>query len=284
MIVKVIDTVLMAIGLFMIAECVFKYPPRSSVNAVRTLSENKIPLKEKIYGPVAKLVLPLVHISESKREVMEKDLKYAGLSETPEYYIANATAKSIVYIILGLFLLPIFPIGTAAITVIAVTAFFKNIKIKAGEIRKQKIEAETPRFTSYIVQNLPRRQGIETMIRGYREIAEKELGEELDILITGLRTKNHETALIEFESRINSTAMSDLVKGLLGIENGEDMTAYLINLQVRMNKSEEALLKKEAEKRPEKLGPASWLLFLSIGLIYITVLGMQLFDNLSYFK
>lgn len=264
---KLIISVLTAAGLWLIVSGILKFPPKVSVNAIDKLTGVKKSFSTKYREPVIKFIEPLIHIPVYKRETMCKDLGYAGINETPEHYIANIVLNTLCYMAMSLILLPIYPVLTAVLMALSVLYFFNNFKIKDSDKRKAKIEAELPRFTSYLVQNLPRRQGLIPMIRGYREIAGKEFGQELDILITGLKTKNHEAALIEFEARINSTLVSDIVRGMIGIDNGENMQSYLCNIEVRMNENEIANLKKEAVKRPEKLVPASWLLFFSIMVI-----------------
>jgi hypothetical protein len=162
--------------------------------------------------------------------------------------------------------------------------YFNDRKVTDGDGRRGRIEAETPRFTSYVVQNIAHRQDTPAIIHGYRKVAGEALGKELDILYADMRTKNHEAALIDFESRIDSPLVSELVRGLIGLERGEDMQAYLLNAEARMNEHEVATLEKEAAARPDRLAPASWALFASIMFLYMAVLGVQLFSSIRIFE
>lgn len=284
MIVKILVFVLLSVGFYMFAAAIFNLSPHKSVKAL-SITEEKLGFQDTILVPAAHFIENFIHLSEFRQNKLQQQLNYAGEKNmTPQFYIAYVIAHALKFAVLGLIILPFFPIGTAVLILFSVVVFFKNIKVNDSEDRRKNIESEIPRFTSYIVQNLSRKQDLTSIIRGYRDIAGKELKEELDTLIAGLQTRNHEAALIEFESTVNSPMMSQLVRGLLGIEAGDDMTVYLKNLEIRMDEHEVAALEEEAGKRPDKLTPASWLLLGSILVIYFTVMGVQLCSSLSFFN
>lgn len=278
---EILVTLVFAYGLFTLIG--FKLPSVRSVKAISKLTEKKKPFRQTVLYSLARLIVPIIHISPYRQNQLTLKLKASGKMTSPELHIALAVSAGLIYFAFGLLFLPVFPIGAAALFAYSVIRFFKDLKVKGSDEHRISIEAEMPRFTSYIVQSTAHRSDLAGIIHGYRDIAGKDLASELDMLLTDMRTKNREAALVDFESRIDSPLVSELTRGLIGIERGDDMKAYLSNVEVRMNEHEVAALKKEAAKRPDMLVPASWLLFISIMLIYLSVMGMQLFTSIKSF-
>lgn len=290
MFVRFIIVVLISWGLYNLISGILGLPPLSSIRAIDRLTSHKTSIREQYICKAGALLEPVVKklLPTYQKEIMMVKLTAAGEIDSPELYTSKAVAGAGIYLILGLFLLPVLPplgpLCTAVFAVLSVRAFFKDMKIPAANEMKEAIEAVIPRFTSYVTQSTLHSKDLLSIIEGYRQVAGKELGEKLDVLLTDMRTKNHEAALISFESSINSPLVSEFVRGLIGMEHGEDMRIYLQNLEARMNEHEITELKKVAAKRPDMLGPANWLLVGSIMVIYIAVLGVQLISGLRMFN
>lgn len=282
---KFFVSILTAAGIYILIGGQQNFPSRRAVKSLAKLTGRHMAYKDRILYFAAHLIEPVIKafISPYKREQLESKLKLAKISRTPEFHIALALTYSLISLAAAVIILPVLPPVSVLLSIYAVVLFFNKRKVPESDERLQRINVEIPRFTSYVVQSLSHRRDLPGMIQGYREIAGTEFGKELDILITDMRTKNREAALIDFECRINSPLVSELIRGLIGLEHGEDMKAYLTNVEVRMNEYEVAALKKEAAKRPEILMPASWLLFGGIVATYLTVLGVSLFDSLKTF-
>lgn len=283
MILKILVVVLLSVGLYKLLGGSLHYPPWASVKAIEKLTGKKSTLRERICFPLARRIEPLVRLSPYRKSRLQKELTAAGKTISPEFHTAIAIVSAGLYLIAGVVMLPLVPFSSAGLFAYAVLRFFKLRKVRDSDEHREKIEAETPRFTSYIVQSSTHRQALIGMIQGYREIAGDALGAELDVLLTDMRTGNNEMAFINLESRIDSPLVSELVRGLIGLEHGEDMQAYLINVEARMNQHEIAALKREAEKRPEKLVPVGWLLLASILGNVCVVYGNQIFQSLKLF-
>ncbi len=280
---KILVAILLAVGFYFVIGVSSCLPPWRTVKALEKLTGEKISFLDRIIFTIAHFIEPVIHLSSYRRSVLEKELRAAGEKVTPEFFTAVAVTLPGIYTIGALCLLPFYPIASAGIAIYAVRSYFKMRRVAESDVRREKIEAEAPRLTSYLVQSLPHRQDVVSMLQGYREVSGKELGSELDVLITDMRTSNPEAALINFESRINSPLVSELVRGLIGLEQGEDMRFYLQSVETRMNEREIAELKKEAEMRPEKLEPANWLLLGSVLLNFAVILGTQIFQNINIF-
>lgn len=63
---------------------------------------------------------------------------------------------------------------------------------------------EMPRFVRTICRSLQSDRDLYNVISAYRKVAGPELGDELDILLTKMKSGNVQTALIYFENRLGS--------------------------------------------------------------------------------
>jgi len=280
---KIIVTALLAFGLYALSGGPYSFPPKSSVCALQKLTGKRLPLKKRLLFSAARRLEPFIHLSKYRHDSLEKQLKMAGSNYTPEFHTAKAIVTSGIYFAAGLLLIKRYPIISAATAIYAVRRYFSARKVSECDGHREKVENEIPRFTSYVVQSCAHNSGVGSMISGYREIAGEDLGKEMDILIADMRTGNPEAALISFESRMDSPVVSELVRGLIGIYQGEDMRAYMVSLEARMTEREISTLKKEASKRPDSLEPANWMLAASIMVVFAAVLGVQLVENIGIF-
>lgn len=276
---------LFAFGLYMILASVFHFPPLKAILQIYKHAGVKVSLKEQIIFPLARKCEKFVHLSPRKKRLLDAQLKDAQLPYTPEFYVASVFINAAIMFVAGLFFLPVFPLAVPIITVFAVILFFQGYGeiLKKAEKKRKSVEAEIPRLTSAINQSQNRRQDLYIVLQNYRQIASKPLRKELDKLLSDMRTGNRVLALTKFESRMNSTMVSDLVKGLIGIEMGEDMQAYLISTEMHMNDLEVASLEQEAEKRPGILSAASWLLLLSMIILYVAIFFAPVVQSLRGF-
>lgn len=64
-------------------------------------------------------------------------------------------------------------------------------------------------------------------VMDYRKIANSLLTNELDVTIAEIRTGNYKKALLQFESRIGSSLLSNITRRLIGTLQGDDQTIIL---------------------------------------------------------
>jgi Flp pilus assembly protein TadB len=283
----VIGILLLSIGLYQLIGIPIRFPPWAAVKALRKTGEKgkKATYRDVLIYPIARKVAPHIRLSPFRRESLERELKAAGQQEIlPEYHMAIAYVSAGIEFLLSFCMLPIYPLSTAILAAYAVQHFFKLRKVPYSDKRRLAIEAEMPRFTSYVVQSLRQKQNLSVMLQNYCDHATETLKEELDILITDFKTKNPEAALVDFESRIDSVVVSDLVRGLIGVSHGEDMLVYLTSVEMRMNQMELASFEKEAARRQDKLGPASWVMMGSLFIIIAAIFGVQMYNQFKGFN
>ena len=65
-----------------------------------------------------------------------------------------------------------------------------------------------------------------------------------------MRSGNDEAALTRLEARVGSSALSDVVRGLIGILHGEDNGVYWANLSLKFSEAGRQNLREQAGKIP----------------------------------
>ena len=98
---------------------------------------------------------------------------------------------------------------------------------------------------------------------------------ELEITIADMASGNEETALTRFETRISSTMLSDVIRGLIAVKHGDNGIVYFQMLSMTFKQLELQRLKLEAMKKPGKMKKYSFFLLGCFLLMYIGVLGYE---------
>ena len=279
---------LLAFGVFFILADLLKVPTLAGTKAVMTVSSQS---KKKAKGIEAVIfdlsirVSKLIRLDGYKRRKLEAKLKSAGIKMTPETYEAMAWVKAGLVALLALPLLPIMPILMPVVLFLAVAIFFKE-KRKADDTvqkKREEIEYELPRLVSTISQELKSSRDVLSIFKAYQRNAGAALKRELEITIADMASGNAETALTRFESRIGSTMLSDVVRGLISVLRGDNGIVYFQMLTMTMKQLELQRLKLLAMKQPGKMRKYSFFLLGCFLLMYIAILGYEImiaFGNL----
>jgi Flp pilus assembly protein TadB len=231
----------------------------------------------------AQLIAKFIRINEFKRAKLLADLKSAGIDETPEMYKARALSQLIMYLLIAIPFLFIFPIIAPVILILAVLKFIQSnqrIKDNIQEKRKQ-IEMDLPRFVDTIVYELTATHDplviMEKHIGSYSEM----FGRELTITVADMRSGNYEAALQRLEARVGSSNLSEVVRGLIEMVKGNDTHIYWETLSFRFAEMQKQELRKMADKVPPKVRRLSFFLLLTIMAVYFVVLGSVLVDGMK---
>lgn len=272
---------LFAWGVFFILSDLLKVPTLASTKAVLTVSSqtksNSKNLEAFVFDLAAKLS-KFIRIDGFKRRKMTAQLKSADIRMTPETYIAKAWVKAGLIALLILPLLPIMPLLAPVVLFLAVAVYFREIK-QADDIVKEKrdeIEYELPRFVSTISQELKASHDVLNILKAYQKNAGEAMKRELSITIADMASGNEETALTRFESRIGSTMLSDVVRGLIAIKRGDNGIMYFEMLSMTFKQLELQRLKLMAMKQPGKMRKYSFFLLGCFLLMYLGVLGYEI--------
>ena len=220
-----------------------------------------------------------------KRASLERTLKIAGNSLTPESYIAKAWVIAGTVALCAVPMAFLIPLMVPVLIGLAVALWFSTYYTAFDYVKKRRkrIEKEIPRFALSIGQSLENDRDVLKILTSYRRIAGKEFGAELDQTIADMKTGNYEQALLHLEARVDSPLLSDVTRGLIGVLRGDDQRMYFQMITFDMRQIEQNELKKEAAKRPRLIQRYSMMMLLCIIMIYMVVLCVEVFDSLGVF-
>ena len=225
----------------------------------------------------------LIKLNPYKKKKLINNLKSVGLNMTPETFIAKAYVKSGIILLSTILVLIFFPIITPVNIVIAILVFFKEYGSLDEFLRKSKneIENELPRFVNTLSVNLKSTRDIVSILENYKESTKGSFKRELEITIGDMKTGNIELALTRFEIRINSSMLSDVIRGLIGVVRGDNNTLYFEMLSHDFKQLEIQRLKAEVMKRPGKIKKYSMMLLACFILTYLSVMLIQIIDSMG---
>lgn len=268
---------LFALGLFFLLSSFLQLPTIGAAKAMLgTLKqERKVATNmEAYFMTVAVCLSKYIHMDEYKYGRMDKVLKASGLNLTPEVYQAYAMVKSGA-VLLGIFpCLFLLPILIPVVIILALLLYFKEIQ-KADErlkAKREEIEHELPRMVATIEQELKSSRNVIGMLERFKGNAGFALTGELDILLADMRSSNYEAALTRFEARLNSSMLSDVVRGLIGVLRGDDSVVYFQMLSHDFKQIELQRLKMEAQKIPPKIRVFSFAMLMCFLLTYLAII------------
>lgn len=278
--------VLCGIGLFFILADIKRIPYMKTSKAVLNLSKMQ---KEKSSGldvwlkGIATWISKHIRINEFKKVQLEADLKTAQMELTPEMFKANAIVKASLVGILAIPVFFLFPLLSPAILFMAVFLYSSEIKSVSSQIRnkRDRIEYELPRLVFTIDKTLKHNRDVLYMLESYAANAGPELKHELAITAADMRSGNYEAALIRLESRVGSSMMSDVCRGLIGILRGDDTAMYWASLSLKFNDIQRQQLRLQAQKVPRKVKRLSMSLLICFMLIYIVVIVAQIMSSIG---
>ena len=115
----------------------------------------------------------------------------------------------------------------------------------------------------------------------YQKNAGNELKHEIGITVADMRSGNYEAALTRFESRVGSSMLSDVTRGLIGVLRGDETEVYWSGLAVKFSDYQRQNLKQQAQKVPGKVKRLSMCLLFCFMLIYIVVIGMEIVNSIG---
>ena len=264
--------VLCAVGLYYVLADVYKIPYYKTSKAVESLSKRQKEKKSSLdiwLSGLAEWLSKHLKLNEFKRAQLEADLKTAQMDITPEMFKANCIVKAC---LIGVFAIPvgfIFPLLVPVVLFLAVFLYRMESKSVGKRIRakREKIEYELPRLVSNIEKTLAHNRDVLYMLESYAPNAGPELKHELDITVADMKSGNYEGAITRLESRVGSSMMSDVCRGLIGILRGDDTARQQLRLR--------------AQKVPRKVKRLSMCLLICFMLIYVVVILEQIMSSIG---
>ena len=283
---QVIIGTLFGIGLFFILADVYAIPYYKTSKAVESLSKLQ---KEKTsgldiwLGGIAGWLADRLPMDPFKKSQLEADLRTAQMDVTPEMFRANAIVKAMLVGIMAIPMAFIFPLLCPVVLFLAV--FLYNMEIKSVSKRIQgkraKIEYELPRLVFNIEKTLKHNRDVLYMLESYSKTAGPEMKHELDITAADMRSGNYEAAITRMESRVGSSMMSDVCRGLIGVLRGDDTEMYWASLAIKFSDAQRQQLRIQAQQVPRKVKRLSMCLLICFMLIYVVVILAQIVNSLG---
>ena len=274
------------VGMFMIFADYFRVPffrTSKAINNVAKRQEKRTSTLDVWLDDLAMWISKHLRLNEFKRMQLEVDLRSAGVNVSPEMHIAKSLVQAVLVGLLAIPMLFIFPLLAPVVVALAVLMYFKASQGVADKIREKRrhIEYELPRFVSHIEKTLKHNRDVLYMLDSYQRTAGDELKHEIGITVADMRSGNYEAALTRFESRVGSSMLSDVTRGLIGILRGDETVVYWAGLAVKFSDYQRQLLKQEAQKVPGKVKRLTMCLLFCFILIYIVVIGMEIVNSIG---
>lgn len=282
---KIALTVLISFGLFQLLAVTFKVPSRREIKTIMAVGkmkkENPNFLDVAFFKGSHKIAKHIT-LNPYKKQKMNAMLESLGINKTPEVVYATALMKAGLCLLCAIVIGFLIPLVAIAFVVLAILIYFKELDTPTSLMlgRREEINRELPRFVGTIEQELKGRRDILGILTDYRKNAGTALGEELDITVADMKTSNYENALTRMESRIGTSGMSDIMRGLIAVLRGNDGIQYFETLNREMRKLEINQLKLEMLKRPQKAKKYTVMLLLGFIGSFFVIIGYQIFTTL----
>lgn len=270
----------------MIMSDLLKFPDIKASKAVLSISrrEKKHTRSIEVYILLISTKLSkLIKLNDYQKRKLLGTLKSAEINLTPETYIARSYVKAgliLISIIPALFILPII---TPVIVFLTVAVYFKEIKSAEDKVKKQReeIEYELPRFASTLTQELKASRDVLSILETYKQNAGNAMKRELEITVADMKSGNYEGALTRFETRLGSSALSEVVRGLISVLRGDDGVVYFQMLSHDLKQLELQRLKTLAAKQPSKIRKYSFAMLMCFVFMYLGVMGIQIMKTMG---
>jgi tight adherence protein C len=278
--------VLLGLGLFFILADILRLPTLATQKAMLAVGKQakaKPKATEALLHTAAVKLSAYIPMDEYKKNRMANVLSAAGMSETPELFMAMAIVKSAAIALAVIPCLVVLPLLAPIVLFLAVLVYFKEIR-KADEAlsaKRSKIEQELPRFVATITQELKASRAVLSMLENFKKNAGEDFAAELDILTADMRSSSYEAALTRFEARFNSPMLSDITRGLIGVLRGDDSAVYFQMLSHDMKQLELQRLKAQAMKIPPKIRVFSFAMLICFLMTYMAIIIYEIIHSLG---
>lgn len=284
----IIYGVLVSIGLYLILADIFKISKlktsKTILNADKRMKKKTSKSIEVIFLDLATKLSKYIKLTDYKKDKLKMTLKSAQIKISPETYIADVYIKTGIALLVSAITFLINPFISILFFLLAILTYIKEYN-KAEYIltkRKTHIESELPKLTMNISQELKLSRDVLKMLENHQKNShDTPLSQELEITIADMRSGSYEQALKRFETRMCSSNLSEVIRGLIGVLNGNDEVLYFRMLAKNLNELQFQRLKGIAMKQPSKVKKYSAMMLTCMLLMYGVILGYEIVNGLS---
>lgn len=271
------------LALFNICIYVFKIPKyENEIKSIFSIFRKKNPLSDgDNYSHITHELAKRIKLPLFIKNTLEEKLSIADIKSTPELYISNLINKSMLYIIFAIIFMPIHKIITIIFIGLSIHTIVKGYKSIDDEIKikTEKIEKEIPKFLDFMTNSFKFNKNVKQSLESYEKIAGEYFKTNIQITIADMTTGNYVNALKRLDSRINSYNFSKVIRAIIQVVKGDENEQYLRNLYRESASHEYERLKKEANKKLDKVAGYSKIMLLCIITIIFTMIGLMLYKN-----
>lgn len=275
-----------SIGLFLILADLLQIPTIMTLKAMSDVGKAQ-KKKSKNFDMMlidgAVLLGKHLPMNPHKKAKLAATLRAAGINKTPEIYTAYAYIKAGIVLMGVIPCIMIMPLVSIGVVMAALMVYFKEIG-RADELMREKrevIESELSRFASTIEQELKNSRDVLSILENYKKNAGEDFAKELDIVCADMRSSSYEAALTRFEARLNSSQLSDIVRGLIGVLRGDDSAVYFQMLVHDFKQIEIQRLKSKAQKIPPQIRKYSFLMLMCFMVTYIFIIVYEIINSMG---
>lgn len=285
-VILIVVFILTAVGLFLLLSGMLKLPTLRMDRAVLHSGKKEKKFRKTLdafYMDGAVSLGKYLPMNVYKKSRMQHVLQAAGLSMTPETYLAHAYLKAGSVFLLILPALKVFPLLAILLVLAGIMVYYRETR-KAEELvreKREQVEGELYRFVSTITQELKNSRDVLSMLEHYKKNAGEAFRKELDIVCADMRSGSYEAALTRFEARLNSPQLSDVVRGLIGVLRGDDGAVYFQMLTHDFKQAELQRLKAKAAKIPPKIRVFSFAMLLCFLATYFAIIGYEIIKSVG---
>lgn len=276
----------LSIGLYMIVVDLVKLPTRRASKAIAIVNKRekkKSKNFEVFINELSMKVGRLIKLTDYNQRRLSAILESAGIMLTPETYVARAWVKAGITLLFIIPALLLFPLLFPVVLFLAVAVYFKEIRRAEDAVKEKRedIEYELPRFVATLTQEFMASRNVLSILETYKNNASPSFKRELEITVADMKSGSYEQAIQRFESRIGSSKLSDVTRGLLGVLQGSDGVVYFQTLTFSLKQLEIQRLKTLAMKRPGKIRKYSFAMLFCFMLMYLSVMFIEIISTLG---
>ena len=271
------------LGLFNICIDLFKIPKYGiELNSLfKIFKKKKNEDRADNYSHLTHEIAKRLKLPKFVKETLNEKLIVADINSTPELYISNLINKSGLYLIFAIVFIPIHKILTFIFIGLTVHTLVKGYKSIDDiiKVKTEKIEREIPRFLDFMTNSFKFNKNVKQSLESYEKIAGDYFKNNIQITIADMTTGNYENALKRLDARINSYNFSKVIRAVIQVVKGDENEQYLRNLYRESSSQEYERLKKEANRKLDKVSGYSKIMLLCIITIIFTMIGFMLYKN-----
>ncbi len=233
-------------------------------------------ISESIINPIGMRLSKLIKIRKIRRDIMSAMLNRLRINGTPEEYIGEFIAKSMLISCASIVFIP-FGMWWATLLLIAYAILYS---IKGVVDLDEKIEAlnnqlenELPYMLSFLKNNLKTKLSIVDFLKDYRIISSKRMRTEIDWVLFKIDAGEQPLlVLTDLDMRLRIPIYTQFIGILANIHEGIPCNNAMDNLKevLKIRKAEK--LRKETLAGPDKgNGPMAMLLFAFVLFLFVGI-------------